>query len=199
MASNRPRLTGTANARAVINQKQMENRIVKKVILIILLILIIIFVFQITFAKSLSFSNDNVDHFFHFTQNTIIISIVSIILLFLFINSKRTGHRIVIGMVSLPVILLFIVSVIFSIGIVFKNDSTNVRYYFFNKDGYSYYVVSERFYAFEGSSNLQYYKEKPLVFFIKQRVYVSEEELNDLGIRISEVNKIFLKKYFKDY
>ena len=71
-------------------------------------------------------------------------------------------------------------------------DEVFVRHYFYQKDGYNYYIVSERYAAFE-SRNLMIYKEKPIFLFLKNRERVSDLELAKNKIDMSEVYKGFNK------
>ncbi len=177
---------------------KINKRLINKIIISIIIISLLIYLSQITFAKSISFSSDQVDHFFHFTENNILLLVLILILVLIFYNSKETWQKIILGIIGIPILLVFFVATLFSLGVIFTTKSANLRYYFYDRDGYNYYVISERFWAFEGSSNLKYYKEKPLFLFIKHRPEVTKQELIESGIKIEEVNEKFFKIYFNN-
>ena len=174
----------------------MKTHITNKILITLIIFLLIIFLYQVTFAEKFSFSNPNIDNFFYFTKWTILLSIIFSFILFVFINVKRLGQKIAIGIVSFPIIIIFFVAVYFSIRIVLFGSSVNIRYGFLEKNNYTYYVISERFFAFEGSPNLKYYKEKTIFWFIKNRQAINENELNNLEVNLDKVNKNFYKIYF---
>ena len=171
-------------------------KLFKKILIVLIIFFVLIFIYQITFAQNISFSNDIVDHFFHFTQTVNAVFIFFLLLCLLFINSKETWQKVITGILVLPVILFLLLGVVMSSGIVFARDETNMRHYFFNKDGYNYYLVSERFWAFEGSSNLKIYKEKPLFLFVKERLSVDENELINNKVDYVKEYQIFLNQRF---
>jgi|WetSurMetagenome_2_1015567.scaffolds.fasta_scaffold40115_4 hypothetical protein len=177
---------------------KLNKRLINKIIISLIIISVLIYLFQITVAKNLSLSSDQVDHLFHFTQNTILLLVFILILALIFYNSKETWQKITLGIIGIPILLIFFVATLFSLGVIFTPKSANIRHYFYEKDGYNYYVISERFWAFEGSSNLKYYKEKPLFLFIKHRPEVSEHEISINGINLRDVNEQFFKKYFHE-
>ncbi len=163
------------------------NNKVEKIILGAILLFSLLFLYQITIASNISFSNGIIDRLLHFCEVPVFIFVVILVLVYFFNKLKRLGQRIAIGLISLPVVFIFIVTILFSSGIVFASDEAMIRYYFFEKGDYSYYVISERFYAFEGSSELKIYKEKPILLFLQARYNVSEDELSYYNINVDTV------------
>ncbi len=158
-----------------------------KVAVSITLSLILFFIFQITYADQLSFSNVKIDHILHFTSSTVFILIVLMLFGIILLVSKRMWLKILAAAGSLLSMLLLLVTLVFASMIIFSSDKTNYRYYFSEKDGYKYYAISERFVAFEGSSEIHLYKEKTLFAFVKRRLQVTEEELRGMNIDPDEV------------
>jgi hypothetical protein len=173
-----------------------KKLLLKRVILITLFFIVSIFIYQITWAQNISFSNNMIDNFFHFSKNTIALFIIVLILWYLFLISKKTLHKNIIGFSLIPIVLLFLLSLLYLSAPVFAPSKANIRHYFYEKNGYSYYLVSERYWAFEGSSNLRIYREKPLFLFLKERVSVSEEELAENNINYGQEYQLFFEKYF---
>jgi hypothetical protein len=162
----------------------LESKLLKKILISLIIFFTLIFIFQITLAQDFNFSNGLIDNYFHFSQVLNVVLIFFLLLFLLLINSKQTWEQVVTGILILPITLLLL------FGIVILPE-TDVRHYFFNKDGYSYYIVNE------GRINLKVYKEKPAFFFIKERKRVTEDELKSNGIDYSKEYDNYLKKYFK--
>jgi hypothetical protein len=78
----------------------------------------------------------------------------------------------------------------------FRGEKADARYYFGSKNGFSYYIKSERLSALDGSE-LHIYKERPLFFFVKERLPVKDEELNAMGVKPDKIRSYFIDEYFK--
>lgn len=174
-----------------------KKQILQKTLLSLDIFFIVILMFQLTIAEDFSFSVGEIDRYLHFCSSITICIILLITLSYFFINKSRLGQRITIGLLSLPVIVFFMMSLLFLSAVIFANEKTTMKHYFFEKDDYKYFVTSERFWAFEGSSNLAYYKEKTIIGFIKYRPSVSYEDLESKGIDMKYVTDKFYEKFLK--
>lgn len=77
-----------------------------------------------------------------------------------------------------------------------ENVSRNHKKYYFYKDKeYSYYMVSERFFALDGLE-LKIYKERPIFGFIKKRSIANEDKLIADGVDMRKATNAFIKKYY---
>jgi hypothetical protein len=150
-----------------------------KVIKVLLVLLCTLLIFQVTLAPNFSFSNNIVDNLFYSTSSYVGLSILLLLFILLILRSNRKWIRILSIIAIVPVGLFFLISLLFMLPILLADYP---RYYFFEKDGFHYYVVSERLFAFEGSRELKYYKEKTLWLFLKERKIVDEHELTTNGI-----------------
>jgi len=173
--------------------KASLKNITIKVITVITMILTALFIFQITFADQFSVDNQKIDHILHFTSGTVLILIILLSFIFILLVTKKRWLIILSSIVSGLSLLLLLIALVFSSMIIYSSDRTNYRYYFSRNGEYQYYVVSERFVAFEGSSNFHIYKEKPLFLFIKQRLSVSEEELKNMHLNAPNLYSKFLE------
>ena len=148
----------------------IKIKLLKKIVISLIIFFTLIFIYQITFAKNISFSNDIIDRYFYYTQTQNAIFIFFLLLCLLFLNSKQTWEKVISVALILPTFIFLLLGIFFISGVV-GNDSTNVRHYFFNKDGYSYYMISE------GRLNIKMYKEKPLFLFIKELKVVNRKRI----------------------
>jgi hypothetical protein len=144
-----------------------------------LVLLGIIFLIQITLPSTLSFSNNVIDNLFRFGRYIVAICILSCVVGRIVLSTKRHWIRVISAIVGIPFGFLFLVTIPILSGGLFANSP---KYYFLEKDGYHYYVTSERYWAFQGSRELKFYKERSLFIFVKERFNVPEEELRALGI-----------------
>ena len=161
------------------------------------IVILILFIYQITFATDFSFGAGQIDRYLYFCDSITLSIFLLVLLAYFFIKKTKRGQRITIGLISAPVFIFFLITVLFSYAVIFASDKATMRHYFFEKDQYQYYVTSERFWAFEGSANLAFYKEKKILGFIKYRPSVSNKELENEGIDMESVTKKFYEKYFK--
>ena len=63
---------------------------------------------------------------------------------------------------------------------VLADPNSYARFYFYENDGFKYFVTSERYVAFSGSRELKYYKEKDLILFLKTRKELSDAEVSSI-------------------
>lgn len=140
----------------------------------IIVLLIIVYLFQVTFAERISFNNFIIDNFFYFASYFSLITIALFSSVLMFLITKNRWLRISSFIVTIPFGFMLFILLLFTVPTVLTDFP---KYYFFKKDGYHYYVTSERVFGFEGSRNLKFYKDKKLVLFLKERLRVSESEL----------------------
>jgi hypothetical protein len=159
-------------------------------------ILLLVILLQCTVSNKISFSNNVIDNYLHFglyfNIGFAIILIASIVFIF-------TNKPLVKALSSLLVLILMIP--VFFIGmmiydIMFRGDKADERHYFFYKDGYSYYIKSERFMAYEGPE-YRLYKERPLFLFVKERLEVPIEEVKANGLDPDKIKADFYIEHFK--
>lgn len=172
--------------------------LLKKTILLLMAFSLIVIIYQITLAQNISFSNDIIDHYFHFSEFSMLVFLGLLMIIYLVLISSRAWQKILLGITIIPVVLILLISIFFLSGAVFAPSQANARYYFYKKDGYNYYIVSERYVAFEGSANIKIYKEKPLFLFIKERKVVNDDELLKNKVDINKAINNFLRISFKE-
>jgi hypothetical protein len=167
--------------------------IVIKIINTTLILFIFVLIYQLAFADHYSFSNDRIDLFFHNStvSNTVFIFLLIIILLFIY--SKKNWQKLLLGLLIIPIAGIFLFVLLFTAGIVGLSQEVLIRQYFYQKNGYNYYVISERYFATE-HMNFVIYKEKPVFLFLKKRERVKEAELMNYRIDMDNVYKQYFKK-----
>lgn len=158
-------------------------------------VIVILFIYEYFFAKSFSFSSALIDSFFWYTSFTVFLSILFFILLKIILDIKKKFIKgLAIGFI-IPISLLLLIVATFNFITVENVSRTHKKYYFYKDKEYSYYMVSERFFALDGLE-LRIYKEKPIFSFINERTYADESKLVAEGVDIQKAREIFIKKYF---
>ena len=161
----------------------MKNKfkiIFKKALVPLIIFLSAFFIFQVTYASQVSFSNPRIDEFVHHSQ--FIIGAIGIILfLFLLITHiKIKWIKITLGIIIVPIFLIMLLGLLFVSYGVLSDSNSYARFYFYKNDGFKYFVTSERYVAFSGSRELKYYEEKDLILFLKTRKELSDAEVLSL-------------------
>ena len=164
-----------------------------KIINIILALFILILIYQLLYADHYSFSNDRIDLFLHHSTASNTVFVIFLILLLLLLYSKKIWQRLLLGLLTLPVIGILLLFLLFSAGIVGLLQEFLIRQYFYQKDGFNYYLISERYAAFD-HMNFVIYKEKPVFLFLKKRERVNEAELIKNKIEMKNVYSEYYKK-----
>lgn len=151
---------------------------------------------QFTVADNISISNDLIDNFLHFGKSWAICFLVFLVPATIFFHSGKLLIKTISGITGLILSIPVILFGWFLIMIMFRGEKADARYYFSSKNGFSYYIKSERLTALDGSE-LHIYKERPLFFFVKERLPVKDEELNAMGIKPDKIRSYFIDEYFK--
>ena len=145
--------------------KEKFKKLLIKIINAALLVSILILIFEITFADKCSFSNDRVDLFIHHTQTPLMVFILLSILVLLFLFSKKNWQKLVTSILAIPFLLIMLFIILFFSKFITMPDEVFVRHYFYQKDGYNYYIVSERYAAFESRNLIEYTRKNQYFYF----------------------------------
>ncbi|MGE5682820.1 MAG: hypothetical protein ACM34K_18290 [Bacillota bacterium] len=161
----------------------------------IIVIAILILIIQLTVAENISLSNNIIDNYLHFGKYLNIGLIVLLAIVMVFINAEKLMIKVISGTFFFALLIPFFFLGLLTYGIVFRGENADQRLYFYNKDGYSYYIKSERFMAFEGPMH-RLYKERPLFSFIKERLVTTDSEMKALGVDPDAIKAKFNEVYF---
>ena len=154
--------------------------ILKKALIPLIIFFAAFFIFQVTNASEVSFSNPRIDEFVHHSQ-IIVGAIVIILFLFLVIAHIKTKWiKVTLGIFMVPIFLIMLLGLLFVSYGVFANSDAYARIYFYENNGFKYFVTSERYVAFSGSRELKYYKEKELILFLKTQKELTDIEVSSL-------------------
>ncbi|MFA6599262.1 MAG: hypothetical protein WCS69_16185 [Ignavibacteriaceae bacterium] len=171
------------------------NKILLRTLIATIVILLPIQLLQYSVAQSLSFGYAPFDNLLYYGSITTSVFIILLLLVLIFIKSKKNFISFLSGLASMVMLLIFLPLFIIQFGIMFDSEKIYKREYFFTKDGYNYYLRSERFFATMGTE-LEIHREKPIFLFIKSRNTVTEAELKKYGVNIDSVEANYLIKYF---
>jgi len=154
--------------------------ILKKALVPLITFFATFLLFQLTYASNVSFSNPRIDEFVHHSQ--FIIGAIAIILFMLLIitHIKIKWIKITLGILMVPIFLIMLLGLLFISYGVLADSNSYARFYYYENDGFKYFVTSERYVAFSGGRELKYYKEKDLIFFLKARKELTDVEVSSL-------------------
>lgn len=158
-------------------------------------ILLLAVILQYTVGEKLSLSNNVIDNYIHFGLNFNIVYIIFLLTAIAFIFSNKPLIKILSGLLGLILLIPVFLLGILMFGIIFRGEKANERHYFFNKDGYSYYITSERLMVFDGPE-FRLYKEKPLFLFVKERLKVTDEEVRANNLDPDKITSDFIIQHF---
>lgn len=111
---------------------------------------LLLLLMQFTVADKLSLSNDPIDNFLHFGKFWTISFLLFLLLAEVFLYSSKLLFKIISGIMwliwTIPIILIGWILIM----IMFRGERADARYYFSSKNGFSYYIKSERLTALDG-------------------------------------------------
>jgi len=170
------------------------TKVLLRTIITMIVILLPIQLLQYTVAQDLSFGYVPFDNLLYHGSITTSVFIIFLLLVLIFIKSKKDLASYLSGFASMVMLVGFLLLII-QLGLMLDSEKVYKREYFFTKNGYNYYLRSERFFATMGTE-LVIHKEKPIFLFIKSRNTVTEAELKNYGVNIDSVEASYLNKYF---
>ena len=174
--------------------KEVTKQKLLKYLKIILPITLIIYLYELTIGDYISFGSLSVDYLFYYTTKAVFLFNVAAIALYVFLKQRNKIVKIISLIIFYPIAFIFIIY--FPLNVWAVVNPHYDKYYLYENNNYKYYLISERFSALDGTE-YKYYKEKPVLGFIKIRIEVNEEELAKYNIDIQKQEEIYWNKYIK--
>ncbi len=173
--------------------KENTKQKILKYLRIILPVTVVIYLYQLTIVDYISFCSLSVDYMLYYTTKSLFLFNLAGIALYFYCKQKIKSVKMLSLIIFFPVGLLFLVYFPFNVLAVINPHYD--KYYFYERNGTEYYMISERFSALDGME-LKFYKENSLVGFIKIRSQIVEEDLPIDDIDIQKERDHYWQKYF---